>query len=413
MGEIRNTKGMGSFTENTNGTITYRKSVGYQDNGKRKVLCVTAPNKAVAIKKMREKEKTWEMQINDGKIGSLDTVTMLCTKHLNYQVEMGDLKPKSIDRREVTIANHIKPYPIGNIEVETLKVSDIEAHFKLLLSRQLSGSSVIKVVDVLNAAYKWACLRGEVSVNPVELIKPTLVKRLQKNEKKMGTDPDVEVLSHSEQEKFVAEALRKEKGKYVYEGGLYVVFLLYTGLRIGEFLALRWKDIDLNKGYVTIEKNRSMSRNRQEEGPSYVMVEGTTKNEKARKIKISDEAVLILKEIKKKNKTSSDENYICITRTGKTNTTTNVEKRNETIMRNAGLPYTGGLHILRRTFATNCYQKGGRTKQIAAYIGDLPSTTEKYYIAARKKVCIDGIEENVVLMPEQVISTGDTPTDKK
>ena len=69
-------------------------------------------------------------------------------------------------------------------------------------------------------------------------------------------------------------------------------------------------------------------------------------------------------------------------------------------MERAGLKYKGGLHILRRTFSTNQYRKGVRTKDIAAYIGDLASTTEKYYIAVRDKINIDGREEAVVILPE-------------
>ena len=83
-------------------------------------------------------------------------------KHLNYQIEMGDLKPKSIDRREVTITKHIEPYPIGYMQISALRIKDVEEHIKILTDKELITSSITKVVDVLNAAYKLACLRGEL-----------------------------------------------------------------------------------------------------------------------------------------------------------------------------------------------------------------------------------------------------------
>lgn len=49
-----------------------------------------------------------------------------------------------------------------------------------------------------------------------------------------------------------------------------------------------------------------------------------------------------------------------------------------------------GLHIFRRTFATRMYKNGARVKEIAAYIGDLESITERYYIAVCKKIVEDG-----------------------
>lgn len=44
--------------------------------------------------------------------------------------------------------------------------------------------------------------------------------------------------------------------------------------------------------------------------------------------------------------------------------------------------------------------KGVRTKEIAAYIGDLESTTEKYYIAVRKKRVVEGKVQQIVELPE-------------
>lgn len=60
----------------------------------------------------------------------------------------------------------------------------------------------------------------------------------------------------------------------------------------------------------------------------------------------------------------------------------------------------GGVHILRKTFSTVMYENGARVKEIAAYIGDLESTVERYYIAIRKKRTINGKEEHIVTLPK-------------
>ena len=52
------------------------------------------------------------------------------------------------------------------------------------------------------------------------------------------------------------------------------------------------------------------------------------------------------------------------------------------ILKNAELQNVKGeVHIFRKTFATRMYESGARVEEIAAYIGDLESTTRKYYIA--------------------------------
>lgn len=402
----RNAKGEGSFTTNPDGTVTHRKSVGYKANGNRKILTVTASTKSACIKEMKKKEAEWNRIKNSENIGKGNTVNDLCEMHLKYQVEQGELKHKSIDRRECTIEKHIAEYPLGRMQLASVKVMDIDHHVSGLINeKRLSASSIEKVIDVLNAAYNWAIVRGELEFNPVAPIKPTLVKRLQKMRQKSANEADVSVLSVEEERIFVNEALLKnpKTGEYVYAAGLYSLLLLYTGMRCGEMLALRWKDIDFDNKILTIEKSRSVAKNRNkasEDDKKYVVVEGTTKNEKARKIKLTPEAVHILQLIKEECCDKRSDSLIVTTRTGRHNTATNLEHRTATIFKNAGLmEFKGGLHIFRRTFATRMYEKGVRVKEIAAYIGDLESTTERYYIAVRKKVKADGVVQQIVQLP--------------
>lgn len=169
-------------------------------------------------------------------------------------------------------------------------------------------------------------------------------------------------------------------------------------------LALRWDDVDFKAGFLNIEKSRSMAKNREsgkERGAGYVMIEGTTKNEKARKIKLTEKALGVLYQIKRYYGEGDDEGDLIVkTRTGKPNTATNLEHRMATLFKNAGLDdLKGGLHIFRRTFATRMYESGARVKEIAAYIGDLESTTERYYIAVRKKIVEEGEAKQVVVIP--------------
>lgn len=113
------------------------------------------------------------------------------------------------------------------------------------------------------------------------------------------------------------------------------------------------------------------------------------------------EALKILKIIWNMQSDHEADSLIVQTRTGKGNTATNLEHRMSTIFRNAGLSnLSGGLHIFRRTFASRQYEKGVRAKKIAAYIGDLESTTEKYYIAVRKKRVVGGKVQQIVELPE-------------
>ncbi|MBE5866727.1 MAG: hypothetical protein E7292_11045 [Lachnospiraceae bacterium] len=114
----------------------------------------------------------------------------------------------------------------------------------------------------------------------------------------------------------------------------------------------------------------------------------------------------ILYLIKMESSDDSEQALVVTTRTGKGNTATNLEHRVATIFKHAGLEeLKGGLHIFRRTRATRMYEAGARVKEIAAYIGDLESTTERYYIAVRKKVTTDGKVQQVVQLPKATLGS--------
>ena len=182
-----------------------------------------------------------------------------------------------------------------------------------------------------------------------------------------------------------------------------MLLLLYTGMRCGEMIALRWRDVDWENGLLTIEKSASMTKNRDktDDGDNnFVMHEDTTKNQKARIIQLTTEARQVLRSLYSRTGPPGADDLITPTLSGKMNTASNLEHRQKVIFKNAGLgDLEGGLHIFRKTFATQMYENGARVEEIAAYIGDLESTTRKYYIAIRKKIVSGGISKRIVGLP--------------
>ena len=358
--KMRNPKGMGSFKTNEDGTVTHRKSVGHQTNGKRKVLTVTAPNRAACIKKMKEKEAEWERMKELSCVSVAKTVTQLCQLHLEYQVERQELKPKAIDRRETTI-NQIERSEIGKTQLNAVRAADIDDFISRLIKEKVySSSSIEKILDVLNAAYNWAVSRGELEKNPLVSIKPSLIKSIKNMEENGATDADVDALTEGEKARLIecTQRVWAGTGNLKYPAGIYGLLLLHTGMRIGEALALRWRDIDLEYGTVNIEKSRSMAKNRNKTKDEVAdsMYEGSTKNKKARKLELTEDAIKDLQIIRSRKKYVGPDDFVVINRNGKPHTTQNLEKKMATIYKNAGLTHLkGGVHILRKTFATEKY----------------------------------------------------------
>ena len=403
----RNPKGAGSFKDNPNGTVTHSKSIGFLPSGARRVFTVTASPRAECIKQMREKERAWLQNNKSRSVDKKMTVVELCERHLEYQTRNRELTNKSRDRRETTIQRHIGDYALGRMQASAVTSKDFEDHIAELISKSgLSASSIKKVVDVTNASYTWGCNRGDLAENPVAPIKKTLMKRIAKLNERTENEADVIVLSDPEQRKL--ETYVKTPNLSIRRGelqGLYGLFLLKSGLRVGEFCACHWYDYAEESGILTINKSRAVVRNRSEEelqGKNFIQIEKSTKNQKDRKIELFEEEKEALALIKKYSKWTKPEDFIGATRMGNPNTDTNLEHRMKKVYRDAGIyigeDETGSLHILRRTFATDCYyNKGIPLKTIAAYMGDRPETIMTYYIAARERtVSADGEVQQVI-----------------
>ena len=404
---MRRQKGTGYLKKREDGRKTLTKSVIDPFTGKAKKFRVTENSEAACRQILENKIEAWRKR-QSLTIESM-TVTELCKLYLSSQVEQGVIKPSSRDRNMCSINNQVEGYKLGEMDVRDVTPKHIDEHFtRLFVENKLSASTIEKAKYVIDAAFRWAVNRGELERNPVDSIRKSIDRRIETIRSRNASEMDVVVLTEEQAKVFREEALRKTKnGRYKYPIGLYCVLLLETGMRCGEMLALRWSDYDEESGILQIEKGRTRVRkddkiDAKTGALEYQFVERNTKNQRARNIQLTSEAIRVLAEIYTMNGFKREKtDYLCLSRTGKPRCVTDVEKGAGTIYRNAGIPKeeASGVHILRRTFATNKRRAGWTVAEIAAYLGDLESTVSKYYIADRNLQMVGGKKVAVVPLP--------------
>ena len=399
---VRRTNGEGCYVNMPSGKIQMRKQCGFLANGRPRVLSVTGKSRAECNRLMKEKEAKVTGIVSMAKDS---TVEELCRCHLSSQMAQRDrLKPTAIDRREGTIKNQIMPYSIAHMQAVSVRPKDIENHIeKLLAESRLSASSIEKVFHVLNGAYKWGISMEYLTYNPCEPVKESLRLRFKRLNEKEADDKDVIVLSPDEIRLVKENALeRKVSGFYVHPIGPYVLFLLLTGMRVGELCALRWEHVrwDNDMTVVSIKGTRHQIKDRSTPEPTYKVVDGKTKNMHSRHIVLSEEAASLLKLIYQEARDTSPESYVLVNRRYKATNPSNVGYLINKFYRDIGIgPGITGAHVLRRTFATQEYMKGAELKKIASYIGDLESTTSEYYITVKSNIIMGGKVMNVTPFP--------------
>ena len=141
------------------------------------------------------------------------------------------------------IDSHILPY-IGDTELNALKADAIRRFISVELHEKkgLSASSVNTVLSVLKSALKEAEDAEIIWKNPCRNI-----KRFTVNERK------IDAFTRTEQGIIENYIIHKKRNK------LYgILICLYSGLRIGELLALTWNDVDFRRDIMTINKTISI-----------------------------------------------------------------------------------------------------------------------------------------------------------
>jgi len=178
--------------------------------------------------------------------------------------------------------------------------------------------------------------------------------------------------------------------------GLGIYISLSTGLRIGEICSLKWSDINVTDGILTV--NRTIERIYIIEGEKkhteLVINTPKTKNS-CREIPMNKELLGMLKPLKK---VVNDDYYIL------TNDEHPIEPRTyrnyyKRLMEKLDIPKLK-YHGLRHSFATRCIEVGCDYKTVSVLLGHSNiSTTLNLYVhpnMEQKKRCIDKVFKSLV-----------------
>ena len=232
----------------------------------------------------------------------------------------------------------------GNKTLKQIGVNDIEKYKKARVNK-VANSSINRELNCLSKMFSIAVENKYIQINPC-----LGVKRLRIENK-----PD-RFLSIEEEKKLLESANPNLR--------LIILVALYTGMRQGEILNLKWKDLNLKEKYIKVLK---------------------TKNNKVRKIPL---AQTLEEEFLKLPKLS--EYVICnpLTRT-KYN---NIHKVFDATVKRAKIEHIT-FHQLRHSAATRMVEKGIDLVVVKEILGhaDL-STTQKYSHPVPQRM-LDAINE--------------------
>ena len=224
----------GQIIERENGSCLVRIFLGRNpQTGKREYHNATIKGKEEAKRYLRQKLH----EIDMGTFVKPSKITV--SEYLDQWLQTA-AKPRLRERTfadyEDLLRRYVKP-AFGKKKLSNIRALDVQALYtKMQTELKLSARTVRYTHAVLSSAFKQAVKWGMLPQNPATLAD------LPKQERQ-----EMQALSPDDAGKFLEAAT---DDRY----GVLFLFALITGMRPGEYLGLQWKDLDLQKGVVTIQR---------------------------------------------------------------------------------------------------------------------------------------------------------------
>lgn len=388
----RREKGDGSISQRKDGLWVGRYDAGKKPDGKRNIKVVYGKTDKECKKKLKDLKR--EIEKGEHYYIERSSVEAYMTDWL-VNVKKNELKPKSYDRLEQTLNNNVFPY-IGHIQLQAIETNDVQKMINDLRDSGKSHSTIKKVYDAVNAAFKYglACKPPKVDGNPAFNVTIPSKKILPQKKIQFYTKEEATLICD--------HAISNYKnGNRHYRLGAFVPLLVNTGLRMSELLALKWnEDVDLENKTIIVHNNVVLVRDRDEDSKSkFKIIEQDSVKTQAgqdRIIPLNSAAVSALEDLQR---FTGNETYVMTTKEKTLVKPRQLDQMFRRIVIDAGLPpeKVYGVHSLRHTFATLLLRNHVDIKTVSKLLGHNDvSTTYNTYIHVIKEVEVEAINS----MPE-------------
>lgn len=269
--------------------------------------------------------------------------------------------PRTFESYEMIVRRHLIP-ALGALALQKLQPVHIQAYYSQAL-QSLSPRTVAYHHAVLHEALRHAVRWQLIRANPADAVKRPQYRR-----------PAPVVLD----DEGARSLLRAAKGHQDYA---LILTALFTGMRQGELLGLRWEDVDLEGGVIQIRQALQRVK-----GQGYVFREPKTEAGR-RSVAISPQVVAVLRRLKKEQAAArlllgpayEDHGLVFCRPDGRPINATTLTKRFRRLAEAAGFP---GLrfHDLRHTHATLLLARGVHPKIVQERLGheDVTLTLNTY-----------------------------------
>ncbi len=286
---------------------------------------------------------------------------------LRYVADVREREPSTIGDYQGVIAGYLLPR-FGERDVASITHHEIEAYRDALMamkrpdgSRRLSNRTVVRHLVVLHAIFKRAARVWGLDRNPAsgELVDRPPVR--YSGEFRTLTPDEV---------RLVADGMDRPEERAL------ILTAAMTGLRLGELLALRWRDVDF--GLQRIHVRRSLANAARQPDGAMRRVEKAPKSGKVRSAPLVDEIVVVLDRLSRRERFTDQGDLVFCTEVGGHLSDGMLRRRFYGALDRVELPRVR-IHDLRHGFGTIAVQAFPIT-DVQGYLGHAHISTTMRYV---------------------------------
>lgn len=288
---------------------------------------------------------------------------------------------------KVRIQNH-KDYDLGNHQIKSLNENVINDYLKSLANKYSRGT-IVKTWAVIKQIITYGMKKSKIP--PIDFSEIKLPKEadvaVKKKEVPFTTESDMDILYEESKRRY-------KTGTPVYgDGSKVIIFIMYSGVRIGEAVGLKWRQVDIASGFKSVNITNSIRSviKRDEELEAIVGENGKNIHEVIdkgpktqngiRSIPLPDKASEMVKYFYD-NFPHKPDDYVFISKTKKPFDKKDLRRTFKNMQKNSGCSRTDYVvHSLRHGYGSVLVSKGVDIKIVSELLGHKKvSTTYDVYI---------------------------------